>query len=174
MEFGRRGFFISDIGFPTGRNWNADDADDADLRGFFYYFLTAKFIFMLLHKELTDQISGAFYEVYKELVYGFLERVYQNALFIELKERGFNVVPQRRCAVHYKGQEVAEYFTDLIINDVVILELKAHKTIVEEHELQLQNYLKASSIEVGFVLNFGKSPEFSRVVFSNHQKNLKK
>ncbi len=126
---------------------------------------------MLLHKELTEAILNAFYEVYNELGYGFLEKVYQNALFFELKERGFQVVPQRRCPVYYKAKEVGEYFCDMIVNDLVILELKACEFILEEHELQLQNYLKASSIEIGFVLNFGKQPEFSRKVFSNSSKN---
>lgn len=126
---------------------------------------------MLLHKELTDEILNAFYEVYNELGYGFLEKVYQNALFFELKNRGLQVIPQRRCPVYYKGKEVGEYFCDMIINDLVILELKACEFILEEHELQLQNYLKASTIEIGFVLNFGKTPEFSRKVFSNKIKN---
>ncbi len=76
---------------------------------------------MLLYKELTDEILNAFYEVYNDLGYGFLERVYQNALFIELQERGFKVVLQRRCEVYYKGYEVGEYFSDLIVNDLVIL-----------------------------------------------------
>ncbi len=128
---------------------------------------------MLLHKELTDQILNAFYEVYNELGYGFLEKVYQNALYFELKDRGFNVVPQRRCAVHFKGREVGEYFSDIIVNDLIILELKACETIMEEHELQLQNYLKATAIEIGFVLNFGKEPEFSRKIFSNNMKKLR-
>lgn len=100
--------------------------------------------------------------------------MYQNALYFELKDRGFDVVPQRRCAVHYKGREVGEYFSDIIVNDLIILELKACETILEEHELQLQNYLKASAIEIGFVLNFGKEPEFSRKIFSNNKKNLRK
>ncbi len=129
---------------------------------------------MLLHEEMTEEILGAYYEVYNELGYGFLEKVYQNALYIELRERGFNAVAQRRCAVSYKGREVGEYYTDIIVNDLVILELKACATILEEHELQLQNYLKASAIEVGFVLNFGKTPEFTRKVFFNKKKNLKK
>lgn len=129
---------------------------------------------MLLHRELTEQILAAFYDVYNELGYGFLEKVYQNALFFELRDRGFNVTAQRRCAVHYKGREVGEYFTDIIVNDLIILELKACETIAEEHELQLQNYLKASTIEVGFVLNFGKEPEFVRKVFTNEKKNLRK
>ena len=129
---------------------------------------------MLLHNELTDDILNAFYEVYKELGYGFLEKVYQNALYFELKDRGFNVVAQSRCAVSYKGREVGEYFSDIIVNDLIILELKACESILEAHELQLQNYLKASAIEVGFVLNFGKEPEFSRRIFSNIKKNKKK
>ncbi|MFQ5445518.1 MAG: GxxExxY protein [Saprospiraceae bacterium] len=126
---------------------------------------------MLLHKELTDQILNAFYEVYNELGYGFLEKVYQNAMYFELKERGFDVVPQKRLAVEYKGREVGEYFSDLIVNGLVILELKACASICEEHELQLLNYLKATSIEIGLVLNFGKEPEFSRKIFSNARKN---
>ncbi len=128
---------------------------------------------MLLHRELTDQILAAFYEVYNELGYGFLERVYQNSLFIELQERGFNVVAQNRCNVYFKGRVVGEYFTDLIVNDLIILELKACETILDEHELQLQNYLKASTIEVGFILNFGKEPEISRKIFTNDKKKLR-
>lgn len=129
---------------------------------------------MLLHKELTDEILNAFYEVYNELGYGFLEKVYQNALFLELKDRGLKVTPQKRCPVYYKGKEVGDYFCDIIVNDLIILELKACEFILEDHELQLFNYLKATSIEIGFVLNFGKKPEFSRKVFSNStKKNLK-
>jgi GxxExxY protein len=112
---------------------------------------------MLLHKELTDEILNAFYEVYNELGYGFVEKVYQNSLFFELKDRGLRVVAQKRCNVSYKGREVGEFFTDLVIDDLVILELKANERIKEDHELQLQNYLKASNIEIGLVLNFGKN-----------------
>lgn len=129
---------------------------------------------MLLHEELTAEILDAFYEVYHELGYGFLEKVYQNALFFELKERGFDVIPQKPCPVYYKEKQVGAYFCDIIVNNLVILELKACEFILEEHELQLLNYLKASSIELGFVLNFGKKPEFSRKIFSNNHKNLKK
>jgi GxxExxY protein len=128
---------------------------------------------MILHKELTDKILKAFYEVYNELGYGFREKVYQNALYFELLDRGFKVTPQKRCAVFYKGREVGEYYSDIIVNDLIILELKAVESILEEHELQLQNYLKASNIELGFVLNFGKEPEFVRRIFSNDKKNLK-
>lgn len=127
---------------------------------------------MLLHKELTDDIIDAFYEVYKVLGYGFLEKVYQNALFFELRNRGHQVVAQKRCAVYYKGKEVGEYFTDIIVNDLVILELKAIESLNGDQIRQLQNYLKASTIEVGLLLNFGKEPEFIRKVYSNPRKNL--
>lgn len=110
--------------------------------------------------------------MYNELGYGFLEKVYQNALYFELKSKGLLVAPQRRCVVFYKGREVGEYFSDLIVEDLIILELKAGEYILEEHKLQLQNYLKASTIELGFVLNFGKKPEFLRKVFSNNRKIL--
>jgi GxxExxY protein len=141
------------------------------LDGFFSYKIQHT---MLLHQALTEQILDAFYEVYNELGYGFLEKVYQNALYFELKDRGFDAIPQRRCAVHYKTREVGEYFTDIIVNNLIILELKACETIRDEHEIQLQNYLKASNLEVGFVLNFGKEPEFSREIFTNDRKNIRR
>jgi GxxExxY protein len=125
---------------------------------------------MLLHKELSEEILDAFYEVYHNLGYGFLEKVYQNALFLELKERRLTVVPQRPCPVYYKGKQVGEYFCDMLVNSLIILELKACECIREEHEIQLLNYLKASEIELGFVLNFGKKPEFLRKIWSNNFK----
>ena len=151
-------------------NGNADWTDNADLRGFILIFSYLIPSFMLLHEELSDQILNAFYEVYNQLGYGFLEKVYQNALYLELKEKGLSVVPQRRCAVYYKNREVGEYFADMIVNEVVILELKACGFIANEHEIQLQNYLKASKIELGFILNFGPKPKFTRMVFSNDKK----
>ncbi len=127
----------------------------------------------LLHKELTGQILKAFYDVYNELGYGFLERVYQNALFIELKSRGFNVEAQKKITVYYKNIEVGDYFADIIVNEVVILELKACECLVDEFEYQLLNYLKSTNCEVGLVLNFGKEPEFVRKVFKNSNKKAK-
>src|SRR5690554_6686785 len=127
----------------------------------------------LLHKDLTDQILKAFYDVYNELGYGFLEKVYQNSLYLELKSRGFDVKAQGQIKVFYKGFEVGEYFADLIVNDLIILELKAKDYIIEEFEWQLVNYLRATPIEVGLLLNFGKQPEFKRKVFSNERKKLK-
>ena len=124
----------------------------------------------LLHKELTDEIIKTFFDVYNELGYGFLEKVYQNSLYIELKSRGFYVEAQKQIKVHYKGIEVGEYYADLIVNDLIILELKAADVLVKEHEWQLINYLRGTNIEVGLLLNFGIKPEFRRKVFDNTRK----
>lgn len=126
------------------------------------------------HNELTEQIIKVFYDVYNELGFGFLEKVYQNALYLELKSRGFKVEAQKQIKVHFKGVEVGEYYTDLIVNDAIILELKAAECIIEAFENQLVNYLRATNIEVGLLLNFGKKPELRRKLFDNHKKNLKK
>ena len=124
----------------------------------------------ILHKELTDSILKLFYEVYNELGYGFLEKVYQNPLLNELKNNGFEVESQKQIKVYYKNIEVGDYYADLIVNDKVILELKATEAITEAHEFQLLNYLKSTNIEVGLLLNFGKKPEFCRKVFQNYRK----
>jgi GxxExxY protein len=125
------------------------------------------------HKELTEQIIKAFYTVYNDLGFGFLEKVYQNSLYLELKSRGFKVEAQKQVKVYYKGFEVGEYYPDMVINDVVILELKAAECIVEEFENQILNYLRATDIEVGLLLNFGVKPEIRRKVFANSNKRLK-
>ena len=127
----------------------------------------------MLHKHLTGEIIKAFYDVYNELGYGFLERVYQNALFIELKQRGFDVEAQKKISVYYKEHLVGDYFADIIVNNKVILELKAAEYIIDEFEYQLINYLKSTDCEVGLLLNFGKEPEFSRKIFSNAKKKIR-
>jgi len=127
----------------------------------------------LLHKELTDEILNAFYDVYNELGYGFLERVYQNSLFLELKARGLEVEAQKQIKVFYKSYEVGEYYADLVVEDLVILELKASEYVVKEFEYQLINYLKGTNMEVGLLLNYGKKPEFIRKVYENNRKNRK-
>ncbi len=124
-----------------------------------------------LYKEETDGIISAFYDVYNTLGYGFLERVYQNALYQELKRRGFRCETQRKIEVFYKGCRVGEYYADLLVNDCVILELKAAENICHEHELQLINYLKASNKEVGMLLNFGERPQVRRKIYTNDRKN---
>jgi GxxExxY protein len=123
----------------------------------------------LLHKELTGKILKVFYSVYNELGYGFLERVYQNALFIELNAQGFKVEAQKRIKVYYKDYEVGDYIADIMVNDTVILELKACEYMTEEFEYQLLNYLRSTDCEVGLLLNFGKKPEFIRKVFENNK-----
>lgn len=110
----------------------------------------------LLYQELTDVIIKTFYEVYNELGYGFLEKVYQNSLYLELKNKGYNVEAQKRIIVYYKGVEVGEYFADLIVENAVILELKAADCFIKDFENQILNYLRATDCEEGLLLNFGK------------------
>ncbi|OYU93704.1 MAG: GxxExxY protein [Bacteroidetes bacterium B1(2017)] len=127
----------------------------------------------LLHKDLTDKILRTFFDVYNELGFGFLEKVYQNSLFLELKSRGFHVEAQKQIKVNFKGFEVGEYYADLVVDEMIILELKATEFIVPEFESQLINYLRGTDKEVGMLLNFGIKPEFKRKVFENSRKNLK-
>jgi GxxExxY protein len=124
----------------------------------------------LLHKELTDKILQCFFEVYNRLGYGFLEKVYENSLMIELIKRGLYAEKQRPVKVYYEEKIVGDYYADIIVNDTIILELKAADCIIEEHELQLINYLKATDKEIGLLLNFGKKPEFRRKIFTNDRK----
>lgn len=125
------------------------------------------------HSAITEQIIKAFYKVYNVLGYGFLEKVYQNALLIELIEMGLSVEKQGQIKVYYEDREVGEYFADLIVEECVIIELKATEALCEEHEFQLVNYLKATEIEVGLLFNFGEKPEFKRKVFSNFKNHIK-
>ncbi len=122
---------------------------------------------ILKHGELTDKILGAFYKVYNALGHGFLEKVYENALVRELRKLGLEVKQQAPIHVYYDGEIVGEYFADLIVEDKVIIELKAAESIVDAHLAQLTNYLKATRQEVGLVLNFGSEPTFARRVFEN-------
>lgn len=124
----------------------------------------------ILHKQLTDKILQCFFEVYNRLGFGFLEKVYENALMIELIKKGLTAEKQKPVKVYYDEKIIGEYFADIIVNDTIILELKATEGIVEEHELQLINYLKATDKEVGLLLNFGKKPEFRRKIFTNDRK----
>ena len=124
----------------------------------------------LKHKELTDGILKIFYEVYNELGYGFLEKVYQNSMYIELKNKGYKVEAQNKIKVYYKGTEVGEYYADLIVENLVILELKAVDYLVKDFENQILNYLRSTDCEVGLLLNFGKKPEFRRKIFENNKK----
>lgn len=118
------------------------------------------------HNEISDQVICCFYNVYNRLGSGFLEKIYQNALLIELKRAGLKVDPQHPISVFYEGEIIGEYFADILVEDKVILEIKAAKNLVAEHEAQLLNYLKAASIEVGLLLNFGNEPQLKRKIFT--------
>lgn len=122
------------------------------------------------HSELTEKIIGAFYAVYSALGYGFLEKVYVKALIIELAKRGLNVQDELPIHVYYDGQLIGEYFADIVVNELVILEIKSAKALATEHEAQLLNYLKATPYEVGLLLNFGPKPETKRRSFDNNRK----
>jgi GxxExxY protein len=124
----------------------------------------------LLHQNLTDAIIKTFYEVYNELGYGFLEKVYQNSMYWELKNKGFIVEAQKKIIVYYKGNQVGEYYADLIVENTIILELKAVDYIVKDFENQILNYLRGTDCEVGLLLNFGKKPEFKRKIYENNRK----
>ena len=122
------------------------------------------------HKALTDLILKAFYKVYNTLGYGFLEKVYENAMVLELRKMGLKVVSQAPIQVFYEGHVVGEYSADLLVEDAVIVELKAVRALAAEHEAQLLNYLKATRYEVGLLLNFGPKPQVKRKVYDNERK----
>ena len=124
----------------------------------------------LKHREITEIVLKVFYKVYNELGYGFLEKVYENAMAIELTDLGQTVGQQVPIDVIYKKCYVGRYEADLVVNDLVIVELKAAEELVEKHEAQLLNYLKATRFEVGLLLNFGPKPSFKRKAFDNSRK----
>jgi GxxExxY protein len=119
------------------------------------------------HAELTDRIIGAFYRVYNTLHWGFSEKVYHNALLHELRKSGLRVETKKQYDVFYDGVMVGEYFADVVAEGLVILELKAVEQLTPAHEAQLLNYLRASGIEVGLLLNFGPKPQCRRKVFDH-------
>lgn len=121
----------------------------------------------LLHEEITEKIIKSYYKVYNTLGYGFLEKVYENAMVIELRKYGLEAKSQHPITVLYESEIVGEYFADIIVNGIVVLELKAVKQISEEHECQLINYLKSTKIELGLLMNFGKVAEYKRKVYMN-------
>jgi GxxExxY protein len=127
-----------------------------------------------LHSEITNLIIKAYYNVYNNMGFGYLEKVYENAMMIELERLNLKCEKQKPITVEYDGFNIGEYFADIIVNDSVIIELKAVESLCEAHEAQLVNYLKATEIEVGLLLNFGKEPQFKRRVLTSQYKNLNK
>jgi GxxExxY protein len=122
------------------------------------------------YANVTEKIIGALFVVYNALGYGFSEKVYENALMLELQKLGLDAEQQKPITVYYDGQAVGEYAADIIVNGVVIVELKAVRQLLKEHEAQLLNYLKATMIEVGLLLNFGPKAMFKRKVYDNDRK----
>ena len=128
----------------------------------------------LLYQDKTDKIIKIFFDVYNALGYGFLEKVYESALAIELSKNGFNVKRQCPVKVHYDGQMIGEYYCDMVIDDLILIELKSVEALVIAHKRQTINYLKSTELEVALLLNFGDTPKFERFLFTNDRKPLLK
>lgn len=124
----------------------------------------------LKHGEITERIIGVFYNVYNELGFGFLEIVYHRAMLIALERAGLAAESKVPLPVFFRGQAVGDFEADIIVERVVILELKAADDFHPARDAQLLNYLKASTAEVGLLLNFGPKPRLKRLVFDNERK----
>lgn len=129
-----------------------------------------EFLDEYVSKDLVNVILKNFYRVYNDLGYGFLERVYQNALYFALIDEGLKCETEKPIKVYHNGRVVGDYKADILVEDCVILELKACDELNSAHEAQLINYLRATEVEVGYLLNFGKSAKFIRKVYSNNRK----
>ena len=127
----------------------------------------------LKHQELTEKIIGVFFDVYNELGHGFLESVYEEAMRIALTENGLEILTQVPTPVWFRGHEIGDFRADIVVNGKVLLELKAARSIDLAYEKQLLNYLRATEIEVGLLLNFGPKAEFRRLVFENERKRIR-
>ena len=125
------------------------------------------------HKEITDKIIKVFYEVYNELGHGFLESVYERSLEIALNSLDLKVCRQMQIPVWFRGKPVGDFTADMLVADCVLLELKAARMLDASHQAQLLNYLRATEIEVGLLLNFGLKPEFKRLIFDNPRKAIR-
>jgi len=124
----------------------------------------------MLREDLTDPIIGAFYDVYHELGPGFLESVYEGAMVVALRQRGLRAQRQVPAVVRYAGEPVGRFFADLVVEKTILLELKACRALDPAHEAQVQNYLRATSIEVGLILHFGPKPAVRRFILTNDRK----
>jgi GxxExxY protein len=124
----------------------------------------------LKHKELTYKIIGVFYDVYNEVGHGFLESVYQKSLGFALQAEGLKVSNYTKIPVWFRGQRVGQFEGDMLVENCVLLELKVARCLDRSHIAQLLNYLRATDIEVGLLLNFGLKPEFKRLILENSSK----
>ena len=127
----------------------------------------------LIHSELTEKIIGIFYDIYNELGHGFLESVYEQALAIAFAEDEIFFQRQIAIPVWFRGQQIGDFRADLLVDNKVIVELKVGRTIEAAWEKQLLNYLRATQIEVGLLLNFGSAPQFRRLIFDNERKKIR-
>ena len=127
----------------------------------------------MLHHALTEKIIGVFYDVYNELGHGFLESIYETAMVIALREKGLVVEQQVEVPVWFRGNKIGNFFADLFVEGVVIVELKAVRSIDPSHEAQLLHYLRSTQIELGLLLNFGVRPEIKRKIFDNPRKSVR-
>ena len=126
----------------------------------------------LLHTDTTGKIINSFYQIYNTLGYGFLEKVYENALAFVLRDKGCEVHQQHPIQVYLAHYLIGQYYADLLVNNSVIVEVKAAEAIKDEHEAQLLNYLKATKVEIGLILNFGPEARFVRKIFTNEKKRM--
>lgn len=126
---------------------------------------------VLKHKELTHKIINVFLEVYNELGHGFLESVYQRSLGMALVSAGIDVRSRVRIPVSFRGQRVGMFEGDMLVENAILLELKTARCLDLSHSSQLQNYLRATEIEIGILLNFGVKPEYKRLVLDNASKS---
>ncbi len=125
------------------------------------------------HGEITEKIIGVFYQVYNELGHGFLESVYEKSLQIALNSIGLKALRQIEIPVWFRGQQVGDFSADLLVESCVLIELKAARALHPAHTAQVLNYLRATDIEVGLLLNFGLKPEFKRLLFDNPRKSIR-
>ena len=127
----------------------------------------------LKHSELTDKIIGVFYDVYNELGHGFLESTYAEALAMALEESGVTATRGVPVPVWFRGRKIGQYYADIIVEGLVLLEVKASRTLEPAHEAQLLHYLRATEVEVGLLLNFSIRPQFRRLLFDNERKKIR-
>jgi GxxExxY protein len=130
-------------------------------------------VISLKHAELTEKIIGVFFDVYNELGHGFLETVYEEGLSIALNEAGISIQQQVPIKVWFRGRRIGDFKADMLADGKVLLELKAARGIDVAYEKQLLNYLRATDVEVGLLLNFGVKPEFRRFAFENQRKEIR-
>ena len=125
-----------------------------------------KYMIVLKHKELSEKIIAAAYDVHKELGYGFVEKIYRNALVVSLGEAGIKCISESPLKVKYHNIVIGDYYADIIVDEKIVVEVKAVSKLESIHEVQLVNYLKATGIEVGLLINFGQSVEIKRRIFN--------